>query len=63
MHKGNNIVQFIELSGLSEHIFVLLATAGGKKESRDDFSELKFLFPEESTGMNFQASTLIVDRK
>jgi len=63
VHKGNNIVRFIQLSGLSEHVFVLLATAVEKKESRDEFSKLKFLFPEECTGIKFQASTLLVDRK
>ena len=63
MHKGNNIVKFIQLSDLSEHIFVLLATAVENNGFRDDFSKLKFLFPEESIGIKFQAPTLLVDRK
>jgi len=63
VHKGNNIVKFIQLSDLSDQILILLATAVEQKGPRGDCSNLKFLFPEERTGINFQAPTLSVARK
>lgn len=61
IRKGKNTVEFIQLSDLSERVFVLLAT-GFTTRTENNLSNSNFLSPQENTEIQLCDAVLTISK-
>jgi hypothetical protein len=61
IRRGKNTVEFIQLSDLSERMFVLLAT-GSTTRTENNLSKSNFLSPQENTEIQLCDAVLTISK-